>query len=226
MKNWLQKNLVICGLEDSARDYLQARAFEDSLIASLGIITWTLPQEPCTDNLFVNQFGEYGEELQDKLITPLRSPRGSLIGIEARSYIGKKTISRFLLPAAEWNPIWIGSDISFNAIYNGSPVWVVEGLFDLAAIRRVLPKNSPVLASLRAKLTDKHLLFLKRFASYVNMVYDRDETGRNGTKRALYDLKNLGIPCRDVPYRGGKDPGDIWDKTGDYGLDQAFSYVR
>jgi DNA primase len=226
MKNWIQKNLVVSTLEAEARDYLQSRAFNDNLISSLGIINWKAPEQPCQDHLFEKQFGAYGEDLNDKIIIPLRSPRGSLIGIEARSYKTKKAISRFLLPTAEWNPVWIGADVFFPYIYSGKPVWIVEGLFDLSAIRRVIPKDHAVLASLRAKLTDKHLLFLKRFASYVNMVYDRDETGRNGTHRAIYDLKKLGIPCRDVPYRGGKDPGEIWDKTGDYGLDQAFSYVR
>ena len=66
MKNWLQKNLVLCGLEESARDYLQSRAFDDSLILSLGISTWTPPQEPCKDELFVKQFGDYGEDLKIK----------------------------------------------------------------------------------------------------------------------------------------------------------------
>lgn len=212
-------------LTDEARDYLQSRAFSDQLIDSLGVIIWPKLDAPCPDPQFAKQFGLYGESLLGRIVTPLRSPRGSLIGLEARTFKGKKEISKYLLPSAEWNPVWIGSDIYFQNIYNGGDVWIVEGLFDLAALSRVIPPNGAVLSSLRAKLTDKHISFLKRFASQVNMVYDRDQAGRSGTSRALKDLRASGIPCRDIPYRGGKDPGEIWDKSGVFGLKEAFSFV-
>lgn len=212
-------------LSEAARDYLQARAFSDHLIDALGITVWPNVDIPCPDPQFSKQFGAKGEALVGHLITPLRSPRGSLIGMEARTYQGKKQVSKYLLPIAEWNPVWIGADSFFSNIYNGGEVWVVEGLFDLAALNRVVPPTDAVLSSLRAKLTDKHIHFLKRFASRVNMVYDRDQAGRSGTLRALKDLRNASIPCRDIPYRGGKDPGEIWDKSGDFGLKEAFSFV-
>ena len=66
------------------------------------------------------------------------------------------------------------------------------------------------------------------------MVYDNDETGRRQTvgyvdtvtgKRrwgALDVLRRVGVKARDVPYRGGKDPGEIWEKQGTAGLRRAF----
>jgi len=56
------------------------------------------------------------------------------------------------------------------------------------------------------------------------LVYDRDEAGRVGTRRALKDFQLNGIEGRDFPYSGGKDPGEIWDQYGSQGLIKSFSF--
>ena len=68
------------------------------------------------------------------------------------------------------------------------------------------------------------------------MVYDNDQTGRDqtfgkiiaatGKKQwgALDTLSRVGVKCQDRPYRGGKDPGEIWEHTGTDGLKRAFRF--
>jgi len=79
-----------------------------------------------------------------------------------------------------------------------------------------------------------HIEFLRRFCrGWVHMVYDQDPTGRKATTGfrddtgkwtpgALDNLKRVGLRCEDVPYSGGKDPGEIWDKGGIAQLRTAF----
>jgi DNA primase len=111
-----------------------------------------------------------------------------------------------------------------DKIWKGGTVWVVEGVFDLFALNWAVPDKDVVLASLRARLTKNHINFLQRYASSVNLVYDRDEAGRVGTHRALKDFRSNGIDGRDFPYNGGKDPGELWDRYGSQGLIKSFSF--
>jgi hypothetical protein len=159
-----------------------------------------------------------------------------VIGFEARSIVEKK-VSRYLLPEAAWNPVWVGmtSDV-MGRIWAGSDVWIVEGLFDLFPLEWVVPPTDVVLGSGRAKLTDKHVEFLSRFCrGWVHLVYDNDPTGQKGMhgwtdsetgKRHLGAkdvLHRVGLKCRAVSYLGGKDPGDIWKTGGVPALKAAFA---
>ena len=121
------------------------------------------------------------------------------------------------------------------SIWSGGDVWICEGLFDKFPLEWAVPSGDAVLATVRAKLSDSHVEFLRRFCTgTIHMVYDRDETGRKATvgwvdaetgrKRygALDALKRVGLKCVDVQYRGGKDPGEIWDHGGAAAVKAAF----
>lgn len=83
--------------------------------------------------------------------------------------------------------------------------------------------NDAVLGTARARLGEAHVEFLRRHAKgLVHMVYDRDETGRKATHRALYALKQVGVRGHDVEYRGGKDPSEVWGRQGTSGMKRSF----
>jgi DNA primase len=112
---------------------------------------------------------------------------------------------------------------AMEKIWKGGCVWLVEGVFDVLALDWIIPEEDVVLGTLRAKLSLNHLTFLKRFCiSRVNMVYDKDTAGRKGAYDAILNLKKVGIPYQQIPYRYGLDPGEIWDKGGEYLLKKAF----
>lgn len=224
----LEKALRANSLTEEAEGYLLGRGVKESTYKALGAVVWQPLPEPLPLEGGWLRFGREGrgELLEGRLILPLRCPRGKLLGFEARS-IYKKEIARFLLPRAEWLPVW-GNMTTENMvkIWNGGNVWIGEGFFDAAALEWAVPEGDVCLASMRAKLTKKHIDFLKRFCrGIVNMVYDNDETGRLGTHGdgdrvwgALKSLQVAKIPCRDVLYTGGKDPGEVWVKRGADGL--------
>ena len=161
---------------------------------------------------------------------PLFTPRGDMIGIEARSI--EKDLTGYRIPHSKWSPAWVTTKNASEAMWNNGRVWVVEGFFDLVALVRVVPETDVVIATLRAGMNQTQVEHLRRFArNGVVVVYDNDEAGRRaafgyregGRKRfGVVDyLERVGLhvtPCRYV----GKDPGDIWLKTGDRGLLKAF----
>lgn len=222
MRDWLANALDACTLTPKAERYLLGRGVSSEMISDLGLCVWQPLSFDAPLEDFRKKYGPRCKGLTGWLVTPLHNPRGRIIGFEARS-MEKKRISRYLLPTAEWNPVWIGIQEAMPKVWTGGAVWIVEGLFDMTAMRRVVHQREAVLSSLQARVTDEHLRFLKRFASSVNMVYDRDEAGRRATRMALSNMRKIGISCRDVPYRGWKDPGEIWENTGDDGLRRAFS---
>lgn len=245
MKTWLQ-NILGRGqdhISDEAEGYLLGRGVQESTIEWLRMAVWPPGiEEAAPDPVFRERYGKFGEHLTGRLAYPLLSPRGDLIGFESRSMY-KKSVTRYLLPNAAWNPVLIGFPKAMQKLWDGGDLWVVEGLFDLTAMERIVPETDAVIATVRAKLTDKHIEWIKRFLNRrsaltrVNMVYDNDETGRNGVTGytdektgkfrwgALQQLGRVDVPVEDIRYKGGKDPGEIWERTGTDGLRAAFAHA-
>jgi len=231
--NWLATHLSNLSLIEPHEGYFLGRGAKEESIISFGIKTWQPLSEPCSDSEFAGRYGEFGEDLDKWAIWPLFSPRGRVVGFEGRK-IPEKRVVRHLLPEAGWQPLFFGlTPETMGRIWNGCNVWIVEGLFDLFAMQWAIPKEDVVLASLRAKLTDKHVEFLRRFCKgWVKMVYDNDEAGQHGVhgfidergkKRwgALQRLSRVDVRAVAVRYRG-KDPGVIWDQGGVAALRSAF----
>lgn len=230
---WLDDALSQCRLTDEVEGYLLGRGAKEEFIQQEGIVTWCRADSPIPDQTFQDRYGTHGERLEGCLVCPVRSPKGEVIGFEGRS-TQRKYITDFRLPPSAWNPFWLGTKTAMPKIWSGGDVWIVEGLFDLCPLQWAIPQEDAILASVRAHLSRNHVEFLRRFCKgWVNMVYDRDETGRKAThgytddqgKRhwgALDNLQRVGLDCRDKPYSGGTDPGEIWDLGGAPAIKKAF----
>ena len=105
--NWLSKALSQCSLTEEVEEYLLSRGTKESLMESEGMVTWTIPEEPIPDTIFVKRYGERGELLRGMSICPIWSPRGEVIGFEGRS-IHKKYIADFRMSDTSWQPFWLG----------------------------------------------------------------------------------------------------------------------
>ena len=238
---WLEDALKSMTLTEDVEGYLLGRGAKDSTIVGEGIVTWKPTAEPIPDPVFTRTYGNYGENLDGYLICPVRSPKGVLIGFEGRN-IHKKNIQDFRFPESKYTPFFLGTRSAMPLIWAGGDVWICEGLFDKTALEWAVSPTSAVLATVRAKLSDLHIEFLRRFCKgTVYMVYDDDPTGRSATGKpnvkdlstdkmisvgvkdpetgktrygALAQLNRAGLKCRFVPLHGGKDPGEIWDHGG------------
>ena len=234
--SWLSDALKECTLTEEVEGYLLGRGAKESTIRDEGIVTWSPLKQDAPDKQFQGWFGKKGEKLTGYLACPMYSPKGEVIGFEARN-IHQKMIRDYRLPeAAGFQPYFIGTRRAVQKLWAGGNAWVVEGLFDLCPMEWVIPETDAILATVTAKVSPAHVEFLRRFCrGMVNMVYDRDATGRKGTAGftdetgkhkwgALEWLNRVGISCRDVPYEGGKDPGELWDKGGVEAVRRAFTF--
>lgn len=232
--NWLNDHLKTLILTEAHEGYLLGRGGKDTTISRIDPKTWVPLSEPSPSSDFNGRYGEYGEKLDGWLLWPLISPRGRVVGFSGRP-VPDKRIMYFLLREAGWTPLWTGmAPDQMEKIWGGADIWIVEGLFDLFALEWAVPEGGVVLSSQRARLSFKHVEFLRRYCSgWVRMVYDNDDTGRKGvlgwvddTGRkkwgALQKLERVGVTAVDVPYRG-KDPGEIWSKQGAAGIRAAFT---
>lgn len=235
--SWLRDAFKELTLTEEIEGYLLSRGGREETIKGMKLRTWGEISFDSPDPVFVYRYGERGEELVGHLVIPLYSPRGALIGIQTRD-VARKGISRYLLPEAIWNPIWIGLKWAMARIWAGGTIWIVEGLFDLFALEWIIPEGDVVISSIRAKLTRRQIQCLKRWGNYVNMVFDKDEAGKKGihgyvddTGReiwgALRSLTYENVACREIRYRGSSkdDPGQIWDRGGVEALREAFGSI-
>lgn len=224
MRRWLT-NVIQCGtLREDTASYLYGRGCKPESMRDMGFFNWnTQGIDPAPDREFTKKYGPKGEKLQQWVIWPLYTPKGVLAGFEGRAP-EKKIISCYLIsPDFHWNSVWIGMPQAMPLIWGGGTVWVVEGLFDLLPLQWVIPTGDVVLASRRAGLTEDQLSFLVRFARSVNMVYDRDAAGQRESQKVLRALRDYRVPCREITYGGGKDPGEIWMSGGVAALQKTFS---
>lgn len=238
MRQWLHEAVLssVENLSEEAEGYVLGRGLPEPLLRDMKIGLWSNPSTDPPHRDFV----EGGHTKRSGwLSVPYWSPRGQLLGLEFRRWDGVKGIMDYRLVEAKWSPVFIGlTQNTLEKIWQGGNVWLVEGLFDMS-IAHVVPNRDTVLACGTARLTHNQLSFLQRFVSkqaQVNVVFDNDETGKNqawGYKepsgKVIFGvgkkLELAGIRSNVVAYRGGKDPGEIWEHGGRSSLLQSFKML-
>jgi len=217
--------LANCELSEEASIYLLGRGVRPEVLRTWGFVTWDPPTSPCPDTSTAEKLGPCWERWEGRVIYPLYSPRGLLLGFDSRTPY-QKDVSRFLLPDASWHPVWIGMPGAMEGIWQGRPVVIVEGFFDVAALHHVV-KDAVVLGSGPASLSHAQHDFLTRFRPEVHMVYDMDKAGRRGSEQAYKALLRGGVSCYVHRYgHEGDDPGLIWQRGGRDLLLEVFSDLR
>ena len=234
--SWLQQSIDF-DLPPEAEDYLLSRGVSRSLIKELRFGWWDQKTEP-TDKLVRGRYLSMLSKFVGRVVVPIFSPQGRIVGVEARCLKGEHPKSlRLLTTPAQWNPLFVGlSPYAMERIWNGADVWIVEGIFDVTTLQRLLGNSRVVLGTMRASVTRKHLDFLKRTVKgSVYVAYDNDKTGQDSMKGYIDEngrnrlgvvdkITGLGLSCSPVYYRGGKDPNEIWEQGGDPALKRAFEF--
>ena len=240
MRAWLTEGVLsaAAAAPEELEGFVLGRGLPQNLFEEMKIGLWGRQPTPASDEVYAKRNGEFGQKREGWMSVPIWSPRIQLIGVIYRLWDGNKEFRDYMLPESKWAPAFIGLTPSvLQKIWDGGDIWVVEGLFDMT-IGHVIPKKDVVLACGTANLSRLQVNFLKRFlapTAMVHIVYDEDKTGRDhaagytDVKTGKYmpgvcdRLKRVGVRCRDVRYRGGKDPGIIWEAGGKPALAAAFN---
>ena len=221
LSRWVGDAFQNLQLSSEGREFLQSRGLTESQVSRFK--TWSSPKEVCPNKRFRISFGSRWEDLQGFLVFPYYGAGGrKLLGFEARS-VREKKFADVRLPCARWNPVFYGMCQASHKIWDGSPLWVTEGIFDALSVERVIPEDHAVLATLTARFDRKQMTYVERFVKgEVFLMYDNDSTGREGSQVAIKNLKKRGVSCTEISYRGGKDPNDILLAEGVSGLKKVL----
>lgn len=224
MQKWVED--AIEPLSEEAEGFALGRGLPSTLLAELGIGLWRPPAVASPDSSYAARYGDKGEGVADWLAIPLYAPQGRLVGVTYRRWEGPKEVLKFRLKGSAKVPIFEGlNPASLGRLWRGGDVWLVEGIFDLS-LSHVIPTSDCILACGTARLTNPQTLFLQRFLGrgrVVHVVFDEDAIGREKGGEAVKRLDRVGVRARHVRYRGGKDPGEIWERGGKSALAMSFN---
>lgn len=177
---------------------------------------------------FLKQFNQ-GGSLEDSYVLPLTNTSGEICGLQFRPVDKSiKKYSDYFL--TELEPVLFGLGQSIQHIWEAESACIVEGVFDLFPVQRVLPFSFSTITS---KIRGDLLRLLLRLVRKLYVFYDSDSSGIKASNDFLSEhgskieqVKVLEYP-RGVTLNGKpiKDPADLWeawgdDKLGPYILEQ------
>lgn len=225
IESWIQDQLDKTTLSPEHERYLVKRGVDEN--TSVQFHTWKKTESSAPCSKFAYIYGQNGEKIDGQLVYTIKSPRGKILGMEARKSFsdGTKKVYQYRTLSSSWNPYMIGSEKALSALWNGCDLWIVEGVFDLISIEKVIPQCDAVASTLRAGMDRTTLETIANFASKASTVYiayDNDETGQKKAKWLKYNLNQLGTRSVIWQFRGGKDPNEIWMRGKEKALRRAF----
>lgn len=231
-----------------ARDYLSRREFTAETIATfqLGFAFnewdalknhfqergYTLDELLAAGLIVERDDGSPGyDRFRDRLVIPIRDPRGRVIGFGARALQPDQVPKYLNSPQTilfDKSSTLYGLELARKHIRDADQVVVVEGYMDVIQAHQRGAKN--VVAQMGTALTDQQLTLLKRTTSNFVLALDADTAGNAATLRGLstaretLDRETVPIPTAQglIRYEGrlnadiriaslppGKDPDDI-----------------
>lgn len=120
--------------------------------------------------------------LRGRLLFPMTSPLGDVIGLQSRR-LDEKRYQTFYAGSRQVYPPVFGMAQAADEIFYRGQVVLVEGIFDLMAVRAAGVSN--VLALLTSHPTKIVLRFFDRYVRRVCVLTDMDETGREAAARIV-----------------------------------------
>ena len=156
----------------------------------------------------------YYDRFRNRLIIPIHSDTGALVGFGGRSLDGSEP--KYLnSPESE---LFNKSRLLYNlhrskdAMRRFDRAILVEGYFDAIAIDHAGVPG--VVASMGTSLTAGQASLLRRFTRRVVIAYDGDDAGRAATLRAAPILLSAGLHVEALDLQGEKDPDTLVQKHG------------
>ncbi len=185
---------------DALERHLRAKGVPLEMAATLGLIR-------------ARDGGGHYDFFRHRLIFPIRSPRGEVLGFGGRALPqeggedGAKYMNSPDSPIYHKSNSVFGLDLAAGAIRSNDQVILVEGYMDRIALHQF--GVCDVVAPLGTALTSGHLTILARYSRNHVLVFDGDEAGRRAALRSLDIYLAAGMMPRVVPLPAGEDPDTL-----------------
>lgn len=202
---YFQTNLV-SPAGQRAREYLKQRSFSKEIIERFRL-GYALPRWDDLVKRFSGEAealetlglalrskeGSFYDRFRDRLIFPIWSPAGDIIGFAGRA-LGEeepKYLNISNTPLFEKGTVLYGLNFARHAARDSATLIIVEGYTDVISMHQAGIENA--VAGMGTALTLTQAQLLRRFASRVILAYDRDAAGRAATLRGLANLRNCDL---------------------------------
>lgn len=164
-----------------------------------------------------NDSSGYYDFFRDRLIFPIISPRGEMLGFSGRALDSEnKETAKYLnspdsLIYHKSNSVY-GLNLAAAEIRKSDAALIVEGNIDLVSLFQAGLKN--VVAPLGTAFTSGHVRLLSRYTKNMVVIFDGDDAGSKAAMRALPLFIEAHLTPRAVAMPAGEDPDSFVRKNG------------
>ena len=173
--------------------------------------------------LFVGTDKGYIDRFRGRIIFPLYSQMGKVIGFAGRAFNENQIAKYINSPETivyNKSKFLYGLNLTSEYIRKQNSVIIVEGYMDLIQLFRNGIRN--VVAASGTAFTSQHATQIKRMAKEVYLCYDGDSAGQEASVRAGYVLLASSITPKIISIPDGMDPDDYILKNGDSAFNELI----
>ena len=169
--------------------------------------------------------GSYIDRYRDRVIYPIHSLSGNVVGFGGRILVKKENTGKYINSPA--SPIYdksrelYGLYFAKNALSAKDSCLVVEGYMDVLSMHQIGVKN--VVASSGTALTPQQVQLIKRYTSNLVLIFDADAAGIKAALRGVDVGFEKDMAVQAVLLPEGEDP-DSYAQS--HTLEEVEAYVR
>ncbi len=176
--------------------------------------------------------GGYYDRFAGRVIFPIQSISGRVIGFGGRTLATDKKIAKYLnSPESEIyhkSGSLYGIFQAKNAISKHNKCILVEGYTDVISMHQAGIEN--VVASSGTSLTEDQIKLIRRFTNNITIIYDGDSAGVKASMRGINMVLREGLNVRIVALPEGEDPDTFAksrpsNETADYIFDHEEDFI-
>ena len=188
---------------DALMSYLRSKRLKRSHVLESGLVG----QSDQDDSVY--------PRFRDRLMFPIHSDGGSLIGYGGRSRLADRQPKYLNSPET---PIYHKNAVLYNihrartAMRQSNQVVLVEGYMDVIGVWRAGIGNA--VAACGTALTSKQISLLRRHCDTVVVNFDSDSAGQTAAERSVEMLLRDGMNVRVLELPGGLDPDEYCREHG------------
>ena len=155
------------------------------------------------------------DRFHGRVIFPIQSASGRIIGFGGRILAGDKTVAKYLnSPESEIynkSKSLYGIYFAKNALVSKNNCFLVEGYTDVISLHQCGIEN--VVASSGTSLTQEQIRLIQRYTSNITILYDGDPAGIKASMRGIDMILEQGMNVKIVLFPEGEDPDSFARKN-------------
>ncbi|TYP95517.1 DNA primase [Fodinibius salinus] len=221
---FFHRHLVETDEAEKAREYLQQRGYDRSIIKKYGLgyapaggdklyktaIDSGIKEEYLLESGLVkpsNRDDGFYDAFRGRLMFPIFNPSGKVIAYAGR-VLGEEKAAKYInspqTKVYDKSSVLYGINFAKNEIRKTDEVILVEGYTDVISLQQKGIDN--VAASSGTSLTPRQMKLLHRYGDTITMIYDSDSAGQRAMKRGINIALREGMDVNLLELPKGEDP--------------------